>query len=142
LCIDDEPLLRELMREVLERDGHKVEVCDSGQGGVSAFRAATSRGRPFDVVFTDLGMPYFDGRQVAKVLKRESPSTPVIMLTGWGAFMKEDGEVPPQVDGILSKPPRSSEIRETLQRVVRRRSSPLDGPVGETTIVLPTTTTA
>ena len=142
LCIDDEPLLRELMREVLERDGHKVEVCDSGQGGVSAFRAATSRGRPFDVVFTDLGMPYFDGRQVAKVLKRESPSTPVIMLTGWGAFMKEDGEVPPQVDGILSKPPRSSEIRETLQRVVRRRSSPPDAVAGETTIVLPTTTTA
>ena len=140
LCIDDEPLLRELMREVLEREGHKVEVCDSGQGGVNAFRAATSHGRPFDVVFTDLGMPYFDGRQVAKVLKRESPATPVIMLTGWGAFMKEDGEVPPQVDGILSKPPRSKEIRETLQRVVHRRN-PAPKDSGDTNIILPATAT-
>jgi signal transduction histidine kinase/FixJ family two-component response regulator len=141
LCIDDEPLLRELMREVLEREGHKVEVCDSGQGGVSAFRSATSHGRPFDVVFTDLGMPYFDGRQVAKVLKRESPATPVIMLTGWGAFMKEDGEVPPQVDGILSKPPRSSEIRETLERVMRRPTSAPDPRAG-TNVNRPTTATA
>jgi signal transduction histidine kinase/FixJ family two-component response regulator len=141
LCIDDEPLLRELMREVLEREGHKVEVCDSGQGGVTAFRSATSRGRPFDVVFTDLGMPYFDGRQVAKVLKRESPATPVIMLTGWGAFMKEDGEVPPQVDGILSKPPRSTEIRETLQRVMHRRKAASRDPA-DTSVILPTTSTA
>jgi CheY-like chemotaxis protein/anti-sigma regulatory factor (Ser/Thr protein kinase) len=138
LCIDDEPLLRELMRELLEREGHKVEVSDSGQGGVDAFRAATSHGQPFDVVFTDLGMPYFDGRQVARILKRESPATPVIMLTGWGAFMKEDGEVPPQVDGILSKPPRSREIRETLQRVTRRRT-PAPGDSSEADIILPTT---
>jgi CheY-like chemotaxis protein len=123
LCIDDEPLLRELLREMLEREGHKVEVSESGQAGLEAFRDAGSRGLPFDVVFTDLGMPYFDGRQVAKVLKRESPNTPVVMLTGWGAFMKEDGEVPAQVDGILSKPPRSAEIREALQRIARRRNN-------------------
>ena len=148
LCIDDEPLLRELLRELLVREGHKVEVCDSGQGGVTAFRAATHNGWPFDVVITDLGMPYFDGRQVAKVLKRESPSTPVILLTGWGAFMKEDGEVPPQVDGILSKPPRSREIREALERVLRVRSEPLQIPAANgpiivaPTVVAPTTTTA
>jgi hypothetical protein len=39
------------------------------------------------------------------------------MLTGWGAFMKEDGDAPAQVDGVLSKPPRSREIRETLCRL-------------------------
>ena len=66
LCIDDEPLLRELIKEMLERDGHHVEVCDSGQSGLDEFRLARERGRPFDVVFTDLGMPYLDGRQVAR----------------------------------------------------------------------------
>jgi CheY-like chemotaxis protein len=119
LCIDDEPLLRELLRDILERDGHRVQVADSGPTGIDVFRTAMHRRSPFDVVITDLGMPYFDGRQVAKVLKRESPATPVVMLTGWGAFMKEDGDVPAQVDGVLSKPPRSNEIRETLRRLTR-----------------------
>jgi len=116
LCIDDEPLLRELIKEILERDGHEVEVSDSGQSGLDEFRIARKRGRPFDVVITDLGMPYLDGRQVAKTLKQESPATPVIMLTGWGAFMKEDGNTPEQVDSVLSKPPRSHELREALRR--------------------------
>jgi CheY-like chemotaxis protein len=58
-----------------------------------------------------------DGRQVTKVLKGESPATPVVMLTGWGAFMKEDGSAPAQVDAVLSKPPRSKELRETLSRL-------------------------
>jgi signal transduction histidine kinase/CheY-like chemotaxis protein/uncharacterized membrane protein affecting hemolysin expression len=116
LCIDDEPLLRELIKEILEHDGHEVEVCDSGQSGLDEFRLARERGRPFDVVITDLGMPYLDGRQVTKALKQESPTTPVVMLTGWGAFMKEDGNTPEQVDGIVSKPPRSRELREMLSR--------------------------
>jgi YesN/AraC family two-component response regulator len=62
-------------------------------------------------------MPYFDGRQVAKAIKHESPCTPIIMLTGWGTFMKEDGDMPEQISGILSKPPRSNELREMLRRV-------------------------
>jgi CheY-like chemotaxis protein len=122
LCIDDEPLLRDLIKEILERDGHSVEVSDGGQSGLDAFRLARERGRPFDVVFTDLGMPYLDGKQVARLLKHESPGTPVVMLTGWGAFMKEDGDAPAQVDGVLSKPPRSREIRETLCRLQTSRS--------------------
>jgi CheY-like chemotaxis protein len=118
LCIDDEPLLRDLLKEMLERDGHNVEVSDSGQTGIDAFRSAREIGRPFDVVITDLGMPYVDGRQVTKTIKHESPSTPVVMLTGWGAFMKEDDSAPDELDALLSKPPRSKELRETLSRLL------------------------
>ncbi|MDB6022837.1 MAG: Histidine kinase, partial [Pedosphaera sp.] len=39
----------------------------------------------------------------------------------WGAFMKRDGDVPTQADGVLSKPPRVNELREVLARVVKRR---------------------
>jgi signal transduction histidine kinase/CheY-like chemotaxis protein len=123
LYIDDEPLLRELLKELLERDGHRVRVSDNGQSGLEAFRSARQQGKPFDVVITDLGMPYLDGRQVAKILKRESPATPVIMLTGWGTIMREDGAMPDQVDGVLSKPPRCRELRETLSRVIRGRGA-------------------
>ena len=121
LCIDDEPLLRELLREMLEREGHSVSVADGGQSGVEEFRAAANRSQPFDVVVTDLGMPYFDGRQVVKTIKQESPATPIIMLTGWGSFMKEDGDTPSQVSGILTKPPRSNELKEMLRRVGENR---------------------
>jgi CheY-like chemotaxis protein len=129
LCIDDEPLLRDLLKEMLERDGHSVEVSDSGQTGLDAFRFARDSGRPFDVIITDLGMPYVDGRQVTKVVKHESPETPVVMLTGWGAFMKEDDSAPAQLDALLSKPPRSKELRETLSRVRRvRKNLPAQTP--------------
>lgn len=117
LCIDDEPLLRELLKELLEREGHKVQVCDSGQAGIEAFQLARANGAPFDLVITDLGMPYVDGRQVARTLKRESPETPIVMLTGWGTIMKEEDALPEQVDGVLSKPPRSRELREILNRL-------------------------
>lgn len=124
LCIDDEPLLRELIKELLERDGHVVRVSDGGQSGLDEFRCALVQERPFDVVITDLGMPYVDGRQVARTVKQESPSTPVVMLTGWGAFMKEDGAAPQEVDGVLSKPPRSRELREVLSHVSGGRNGP------------------
>lgn len=117
LCIDDEPLLRELVKEMLERDGHQVETSDNGQSGLDQFRLARDRGRPFEVVITDLGMPYVDGRQVAKTIKQESPETPVVMLTGWGALLNEEGTTPDQVDVVVSKPPRSRELRAALNRL-------------------------
>jgi len=61
-----------------------------------------------------------DGRQVAKELKRESPDTPIILLTGWGTLVKEDGELPAQVDGMLTKPPRARELREMLYRLGKK----------------------
>ena len=98
LCIDDEPLLRELLKEVLEFERHKVCTADGGQTGLEAFQAAKDRGEPFDAVITDLGMPYVDGRQVAQTIKNGSPSTPVIMLTGWGTMLNEKGDIPTNVD--------------------------------------------
>jgi signal transduction histidine kinase/ActR/RegA family two-component response regulator/HAMP domain-containing protein len=117
LYIDDEPLLRELLKEVLQLDGHEVQVSDSGEAGLGAFRAARQAGKPFDIIITDLGMPYLDGRQVAAQVKRESPDTPVVLLTGWGALMREEGDLPAQVDGVLSKPPRLNELRQLLCRL-------------------------
>ncbi len=116
LCIDDEPTVRELIFEMLRHDGHEVETADGGKSGLAAFHTAQAAGKPFDIVITDLGMPHMDGREVAAVLKSENPQTPVVMLTGWGAFMKEDHSH--QVDGILGKPPRIQEIRDLLREVV------------------------
>jgi signal transduction histidine kinase/ActR/RegA family two-component response regulator/HAMP domain-containing protein len=129
LCIDDEPLLREMLEQLLENAGHIAALADSGQAGVEMFRNARQLGEPFDVVITDLGMPYLDGRQVAQTIKRETPDMPVIMLTGWGTMMKDDGDTPTQVDAVLSKPPKINELFETISRVLEIRRSqrpPLD----------------
>jgi len=126
LCIDDEPLLREMLEQLLENSGHTAAVADGGQVGLEMFRNARQLGDPFDVVITDLGMPYVDGRQVAQTIKRESPDTPVIMLTGWGTMMKDDGDTPTQVDAVLSKPPKINELFETVARLleIRRNQNP------------------
>ena len=66
------------------------------------------------MVITDLGMPYVNGRQVASEIKRMSASTPVILLTGWGQRLAAEGDVPPHVDRLLSKPPKLRDLREAL----------------------------
>jgi signal transduction histidine kinase/ActR/RegA family two-component response regulator len=121
LCIDDEPLLRELLKEILAFERHDVWTADGGQTGLEAFRAAKDQGEPFDVVVTDLGMPYVDGSQVAQTIKTESPGTPVIMLTGWGTMLNERGDLPTNVDAILNKPPRPAELHQTILKVFRNR---------------------
>ena len=45
---------------------------------------------------------------------RVSPSTPVVMLTGWGQRLLAEDDVPPHVDQILNKPPRLPDLREAL----------------------------
>jgi signal transduction histidine kinase/CheY-like chemotaxis protein len=116
LLVDDDLLVLEALRAVLEADGHVVTQADGGQKGIDTFRAASEQGNAFGVVITDLGMPSVDGRAVARAVKEASPRTPVILLTGWGAQMQAEGEVPANVDEVVSKPVTLDQLRETLAR--------------------------
>jgi signal transduction histidine kinase/CheY-like chemotaxis protein len=116
LAIDDDPVLLRSLCEALLADGHHVEATHDAAKGIDMFRAAAGGPEAFSVVITDLGMPYVDGRQVAAAVKSASPSTPVIMLTGWGQRLVADEQIPPHVDLMLSKPPRLRELREALAR--------------------------
>lgn len=106
LLIDDDPLLLKSLRDTLEADGHQIVTANGGQEGISAFTVAHQDGKAFAIVITDLGMPYVDGRKVAAAIKSISHSTPVILLTGWGQRLMTEGDVPPHVDQVLSKPPK------------------------------------
>ena len=81
------------------------------------FRSKLQGQEAFEIVITDLGMPDMDGHHLARAIKAESPHTPIIMLTGWGAMMKADGETAPEVDAVLSKPPRIQELNNILVRI-------------------------
>jgi CheY-like chemotaxis protein len=117
LLVDDDPLLIKSMRDILEADGHATTAAGGGQAGINAFVDACRSSEPFDVVITDLGMPYVDGRRVAAAVKAAAPETPVFMLTGWGNRLIAEGDVPAEVDRILSKPPKLRELREALATV-------------------------
>jgi CheY-like chemotaxis protein len=114
LLVDDGPLLLKSLRDALETEGHVVVAANGGAEGISAFKAARERGESFAAVITDLGMPNVDGRKVASAIKDASPTTPVIMLTGWGQRLTLEDDIPPHVDRVLSKPPKLRELREAL----------------------------
>jgi signal transduction histidine kinase/ActR/RegA family two-component response regulator len=120
LYIDDEPALRDLMQELLGIGGHSVKVADGGKSGIEAFRAARAQSEPFDIIISDLGMPIVDGRQVALAVKSESPSTPMMLLTGWGSMMEADGHVPEHVDLVLGKPPQLNELLNAIAELTNR----------------------
>jgi PAS domain S-box-containing protein len=114
LVVDDDPLLLKSLRDILEGDGHDVTTANGGQNGIDDFHGALQRDAAFDVVISDLGMPYVDGRKVASAIKNLSPSTPVILLTGWGERLMAEGDVPAHVDRVLGKPPKLKQLREAL----------------------------
>jgi PAS domain S-box-containing protein len=116
LLIDDDPILLKSLRDTLEGDGHLIATANGGREGIAALHASLDRGEPFAAVITDLGMPYLDGRRVAAAIKQSSPATPVILLTGWGRQLTQDGDTPPHVDRVLAKPPRLRELRDALRQ--------------------------
>jgi signal transduction histidine kinase/ActR/RegA family two-component response regulator len=121
LVVDDDPLILMSLRDTLERDGHVVVTANAGQAGIDTFTAARAGTEPFDLVITDLGMPHVNGGKVAGAVKDASPSTPVILLTGWGKRLVAEGDVPPHVNHVLNKPPKLRELREALARCVPGR---------------------
>jgi signal transduction histidine kinase/ActR/RegA family two-component response regulator len=117
LVVDDDPMILDSLKDALTADGHFVVAANGGQEGIETFRTAHESKESFTVVITDLGMPYIDGRQVAAALKKISPSTPVILFTGWGQRLVADGDIPPHVDRVLSKPPKLRQVREAVRSV-------------------------
>jgi CheY-like chemotaxis protein len=113
LIVDDEPGVLTVLQDFLEAEGHEVVAAASGEAGLAAFR---ERHSAFTVVITDLGMPNIDGSLVANTIKRESPATAVILLTGWGHRILTSGEALPNVDLVLSKPPSASALRAAFEK--------------------------
>ena len=120
LIVDDDAVLSESLRNTLQADGHQVITAGGGQAGIDAFLSARQTSEPFDIVITDLGMPYVDGRQVVNSVRATAPDTPIIMLTGWG--QQADNERAPPVDRLLSKPPRLQELRSALTELTAGRT--------------------
>jgi len=123
LLVDDDPAVLNSTQFVLELDGHAVVTADGGNAGIEALQNASQSGQGFDIMVTDLGMPYVDGNQVARAAKEMSPSTTVVLLTGWGAKMGDGDDRSAHVDFVLAKPFDVDELRSVFLRHVDARNS-------------------
>src|SRR5690348_1454655 len=85
LVVEDEPLLRDGLRDLLKGAGHTVEVVSDGASAVN-FGMESS----FDLVVLDLMLPKLDGIEVCHRLRKARPGLPILMLTARGS---EDDKV-------------------------------------------------
>ena len=77
LVIDDDELMREMVRDMLKRAGYEVLEAKDGKEGIELFRE-----NRVDLVITDLFMPEKDGVEVILALQREFPGTKIIVISG------------------------------------------------------------
>ena len=66
---------------------------------------------------TDLGMPHIGGHEVVRHIKRDSPNTPIIIMTGWGSRIGSNAGHRPAADFVMGKPPKLQELRRLLALV-------------------------
>ena len=79
LLVDDEEIVRVLMREALESSGHEVTEAMNGNEGV-----AMQRAHPFDLIITDIVMPEKEGLEMIIELKKDFPVLKIIAVSGGG----------------------------------------------------------
>lgn len=81
LTVDDDEFVREILAAYLEDSGYEVLQAENGLLGLETFR----REKP-DLVMLDLRMPEMDGLEVLGYITKESPDTPVILVSGMGTI--------------------------------------------------------
>lgn len=98
LIVDDEPEVASTLRRSLTRLGYHVEAFSSANAALRSFRTDPDR---FDAVITDVVMPELNGAELAKLIRVERPSLPIVFLTGFApGFAPVEGHKPL----VISKP--------------------------------------
>jgi two-component system, OmpR family, alkaline phosphatase synthesis response regulator PhoP len=129
LVVDDEPKIARLARDYLEKNGFRVTIAADGQTALTAAR----REKP-DLIVLDLMLPVMDGREVCKILRRES-NVPIIMLTALAEEVDQVTGLEIGADDYITKPfsPRAlvARVRALLRRTKGEVKAPSVIRVGE-----------
>ncbi len=116
ILIDDETIIVEGLKKVVDWEGFDCEVVDSAfsaAGGSAAIR----RHAP-DIIFTDIKMPDTDGMTMLAGLRSEFPDMQITVLTGYRDFEYAQEAVRLGVTRLLLKPSRMDEINEALHAMI------------------------
>ena len=121
LVVDDEAVVREGLRRVLEGDGYHVEVCANGRAALDLMQE-----RAYDLVITDLKMPGMGGLEVLKTIKILQPEVPVIIITGYSTV---DTAVDAMKNGAIdyiAKPFSPEQLTEKVGKAIEQKTVLLD----------------
>jgi CheY-like chemotaxis protein len=111
LVVDDEPLVCDAVRMMLDFDGHVVETVGSAKDAL-----AKLEGSKFDLVITDYQMPGMRGDELAAAIKARDPKSPVVMITAYAEMLQASGNPLTGVDFIISKPFLLENLREAIAK--------------------------
>jgi PAS domain S-box-containing protein len=115
LVIDDDEDVRDVLADMLTDAGHSVESALDGASGLALFRT-----KPFDLVFTDLGMPEMSGWDVAREIKHMQEQTLVALVTGWDVHFEQKNIEKYRIDFVLNKPFQVTHIMEVVHMAHQR----------------------
>ncbi len=113
LVVDDNEAIQDVLSRTLSFMGYDVTVADNGLEGIAHFLART-----YDLVVTDIQMPLMNGWEFSRLVKEQSPGTPVIVVTGFFDNTNWENMNMNHVDAIIMKPFNLEEIKKTVQRLL------------------------
>lgn len=120
LIVEDEPILRDLMRRILEKRDYRVLVAENGANAVDIARAHTEG---IDLLITDIVMPGVDGFDVADQLTEIHPMLRVLFLTGYAADSEYVHDRLESDDGaLLRKPFSQTSLIDQIEDLFHTRS--------------------
>ena len=122
VVVDDVGDMRQLMRLLLEREGHFTVVAeaDNGESAVTAVLAH----RP-DLVLLDVTMPVMDGMQALTLIRKQMPSAVVVMFSSWGTSSPEAKAcIALGAHGYLRKGEHFHHVPDELRAIVRAARRP------------------
>ena len=116
LIVDDEPLIRESLYEILRIEGYRGQMA---QGGKEALQLMLKS--EFDIVVTDFKLPKMSGMELLEVVKRDFPKTEVIMITGYGSIETAVEAMKKGACDYITKPINDNEIKLIIRRTIESR---------------------
>jgi DNA-binding NtrC family response regulator len=132
LVLDDDPGTCRFMQELLTRPERDVETTTDPEQALARCRA-----KPYDLVITDLKLnARLDGIDILRAVREVSPSTPVIIVTGFGELEKAVEAVREGAFDFVSKPFNITELKGLVERALHKSpTAPM--PVGVTDAMPP-----
>ena len=121
LVVEDERRLAQLVRRVLEEEGHTVDVAYDGEEGLQMALDGTH-----DVIVLDIMLPQMDGIEVCRSLRRNRVDTPVLLLTALDGVDDRVRGLDAGADDYLAKPFAFQELLARIRALSRRRVQPRD----------------
>ncbi len=113
LILDDEPIVGERLKKLLEKDGYEVESFVEPMTALQRLEE-----KHFDIVVSDIRMRDMDGIQVMNAVRQKSERIKVILITGYATLELARESLTKGAYDFIAKPFKSSEIRSTIQKAV------------------------